>query len=202
MVVVNSYVLKASGITDQTKDPPGGSFDRDPDGMPNGVIREAARGLLRHFTERLGEPRVPFDEEVQAYLRWFREYSARGITSAGIAGGNPTTFRLYQAVRDAGGPVRMGFMFSEASFPALQAMGITSGLGDDRLRITAIKVFHGNSFSGRTCWLPTLTPTALVTTAFHPRARSKTSTKPSSSCTTQAFRSLHTPTATAKLTWC
>ena len=28
-----------------------------------------------------------------------------------------------------------------------------SGFGDDRLRITSIKVFHGNSLSGRTCWL-------------------------------------------------
>jgi hypothetical protein len=30
----------------------------------------------------------------------------RGITSAGIAGGNPATFRLYQAVRNAGGDAR------------------------------------------------------------------------------------------------
>jgi predicted amidohydrolase YtcJ len=28
IIVVNSYVLKASGITKETKDPPGGSFDR------------------------------------------------------------------------------------------------------------------------------------------------------------------------------
>ena len=153
IIVVNSYVLKASGITKETKDPPGGSLDRDSDGTPNGVIREAARGLVTRFTPRAGEPRIPFDEEVKGYSRCFRGYSERGITSAGIAGGSPATFRLYQAVRDAGGGVRMGFMFSEASFPALQAMGIKSGFGDDRLRITSIKVFHGNSFSGRTCWL-------------------------------------------------
>jgi predicted amidohydrolase YtcJ len=153
IIVVNSYVLKASGINKETKDPPGGSFDRDPDGTPNGVIREAARTLVTRFTSRVSEPPVPFDEEVQGYLRCFRGYSERGITSAGIAGGNAATLRLYQAVRDAGGPVRMGFMFSDASFPALQALGIRSGFGDDRLRITSIKVFHGNSFSGRTCWL-------------------------------------------------
>jgi predicted amidohydrolase YtcJ len=28
-----------------------------------------------------------------------------------------------------------------------------TGFGDDRLRFTSIKVFHGNSMSGRTCWL-------------------------------------------------
>jgi len=153
IIVVNSYVLKASGVTKETKDPPGGSFDRDRDGTPNGVIREAARSLLTNFTSHVGEPRVPFAQEVKGYLQCFRDYSERGITSAGIAGGNPTSFRLYQAVRDAGSPVRMAFMFREANFPQLKAMGIKSGFGDDLLRITSMKVFHGNSFSGRTCWL-------------------------------------------------
>ena len=154
IVVVNSYILEKSGISKDTKDPPGGSFDRDPDGTPNGVIRESARRLLTtRGTDRSGEPRIPFADEVQGYLRCFREYAARGITSAGIAGGSPQSFRLYEAVRDAGGPVRMGFMFSEASHPAVQALGLKSGFGDDRLRITSIKAFHGNSMSGRTCWL-------------------------------------------------
>jgi predicted amidohydrolase YtcJ len=47
----------------------------------------------------------------------------------------------------------MAFMFSESSIPSVQAAGIKTGFGDDRLRITSAKVFHGNSFSGRTCWL-------------------------------------------------
>ena len=152
ITVVNSYILQASGITKDTKDPPGGSLDRDPDGTPNGVIREAARSLLRR-TGGNGKARVPFADEVQGYLRDFRGYSERGITSVGIAGGSPQSFHLYEALRDAGGPVRMGFMYSEGSFSALQALGLRSGFGDDRLRVTSMKVFHGNSLSGRTCWL-------------------------------------------------
>jgi predicted amidohydrolase YtcJ len=153
IVVVNSFVLQASGITKDTKDPPGGSFDRDPDGTPNGVIREGARRLIAQATSRAGEPRVPFDQEVQGYLRCFRGYGERGITSAGIAGGNPSSFHLYEAVRDAGNPVRMAFMFSEGNFSSVHGLGLLSGFGDDRLRITSMKVFHGNSMSGRTCWL-------------------------------------------------
>ncbi|HEY1493576.1 MAG TPA: amidohydrolase family protein [Candidatus Solibacter sp.] len=153
IVVVNSYILEKSGITKETKDPPGGSFDRDPDGTPNGVIRESARRLLTRGTERSGEPRIPFADEVRGYLRCFRQYAERGITSAGIAGGSPQSFRMYAAVRDAGGVVRMAFMFSEASQAAVQALGLKSGFGDERLRITSIKAFHGNSLSGRTCWL-------------------------------------------------
>ncbi len=150
---MNSYVLNASGITKETKDPPGGSFDRDPDGTPNGVIREAGRRLLTRFTASAGEPRVPFDAEVQGYLRCFRGYAERGITSAGIAGGSPQSFRLYQAVRDCRRAGAHGLHVLGAQFPALKAMGMKSGFGDDRLRITSMKVFHGNSFSGRTCWL-------------------------------------------------
>jgi predicted amidohydrolase YtcJ len=93
------------------------------------------------------------DAQIEGYLRCFRIYAERGITSAGIAGGSPQSFRLYEALRDAGSLVRMGFMYSEASAPGLQAMGIHSGFGDNRLRMTSIKVFHGNSLSGRTCWL-------------------------------------------------
>src|SRR5580658_3952226 len=55
IIVVNSYILQASGITKDTKDPPGGSFDRDPDGTPNGVIRESARSLLRRGIGGNGE---------------------------------------------------------------------------------------------------------------------------------------------------
>jgi predicted amidohydrolase YtcJ len=152
ITVVNSYVLQASGITKDTKDPPGGSFDRDPDGTPNGVIREGARRLLRRVDDG-GEPRIPFEAQLEGHLQCFRIYAERGITSAGIAGGSAQSFRMYEAVREAGSPVRMGFMYSEGSFPALKATGVKSGFGDDRLRATSIKVFHGNSLSGRTCWL-------------------------------------------------
>jgi predicted amidohydrolase YtcJ len=44
-------------------------------------------------------------------------------------------------------------MFSAGSFDELQSAGIQRGLGDDRLRITALKTFQGNSLSGRTAWL-------------------------------------------------
>jgi len=149
VISVNSYILTASGITKDTKDPPGGSFDRDPDGTPNGVIREGASRLLKHASA----PNVPWDEEIAGLVRCFREYAARGLTSVGIAGGSPASLRQIQAVRDAGNPVRIGFMFYEAHFPALQALGLKSGFGDDLLRLTSIKVFHGNSLSGRTAWL-------------------------------------------------
>src|SRR5580698_9702032 len=107
IIVVNSYLLQASGITKDTKDPPGGSFDRDPDGTPNGVIREGARKLLKHESA----VKVPPEEEIAGLVRCFEQYAARGITSAGMAGGSPESFRRVEDARDAGNPVRVGFMF-------------------------------------------------------------------------------------------
>ena len=159
ITVVNSYVLNEASITKETPDPPGGAFDRDPDGTPNGVVRETARGVLAAGRRaRLGtgaddKVAIPHDQEIQGYLNCFGQYSARGITSVGIAGGSPATFRLMQEVRDRGNPVRVGFMFTSEYFDQLQAAGLRSGFGDDRLRITALKNFQGNSLSGRTAWL-------------------------------------------------
>jgi hypothetical protein len=153
ITVVNSYVLEASGIAKETPDPPGGALDRDPDGTPNGVVRESARKLLGKFTGRESVDPIPHEDELKGYMNCFRQYSARGITSVGIAGGSPSLFRIMQELRDLGNPVRVGFMFTADYFDQLQAAGIQRGFGDDRLRITALKTFQGNSLSGRTAWL-------------------------------------------------
>lgn len=158
ITVVNSYVLDQAGITKDTQDPPGGAFDREPDGTPNGVIRESARRLLsKGRDQRVGgsseRTPMPHQAELEGFMNCFRQYSARGLTSVGIAGGSGNSFRLMQELRDQGNPVRVGFMFTVDNFDKLQAAGIQTGFGDDRLRITSMKNFQGNSMSGRTCWL-------------------------------------------------
>lgn len=180
ITVVNSFMLDAAGVTKETPDPPGGALDRDPDGTPNGVLRESGRSVLsRARRERRSDSSgekaagsdakptgrdqrdagsndrmaIPHDQEIQGYLNCFRQYSARGITSVGVAGGSPSSFRLMQELRDDGNPVRVGLMIYQQSFDKLQDAGIERGFGDDRLRITAIKNFQGNSLSGRTAWL-------------------------------------------------
>lgn len=152
---VNSYMLNAAGVDKNTPDPAGGAFDRDPDGTPNGVVREAARGRLTRRGASSGESaaRPPFEAQVEGYLRCFREYAERGITSCAAAGSGPENIRLYQAVRAAGNPVRLGVMISQSNYKIAADLGLRSGFGDDMLRLTGIKAFHGNSLSGRTCWL-------------------------------------------------
>ena len=96
---------------------------------------------------------VSHSAELAGYMNCFRQYSEKGITSASIAGAGSFTFQVMQELRDTGNPVRVGFMYSASEFDKLQAAGIERGLGDDRLRITALKTYQGNSLSGRTAWL-------------------------------------------------
>ena len=47
-VLVNSYVLKASGITKATPDPFGGEIQKDPvNGEPTGIIKENAESMIK-----------------------------------------------------------------------------------------------------------------------------------------------------------
>jgi len=47
MLVANTAALRIAGITKATPDPAGGRIDRDPNGEPNGDLRESAQGLVR-----------------------------------------------------------------------------------------------------------------------------------------------------------
>ena len=174
ITVVNSYVLNEAGITKDTTDPPGGAFDRDPDGTPNGVLREAARGVLErgrrdHGGNGSDRQKMPHDVELQGYMNCFKQYSAKGLTSVGVAGGSPTSSRLFQELRDEGNPVRVGLMIYSQYYDQIAAAGIERGFGDDRLRITAIKNFQGNSLSGRTAGSAKPTQTGPAISAFRPR---------------------------------
>ena len=47
-VLVNSYVLRNSGITKDTPDPFGGEIQKDPEtGEPTGILKENAEGLIK-----------------------------------------------------------------------------------------------------------------------------------------------------------
>ncbi|MBV8670704.1 MAG: amidohydrolase family protein, partial [Candidatus Eremiobacteraeota bacterium] len=104
ITVVNTYVLQASGLGPQTPDPPGGAFDRDPDGTPNGVVRESARAAIASAVGPAHQVQIPPAERIKGLRNCFRAYAAKGLTSVGIAGGSPEFLVEIKAVRDAGIP--------------------------------------------------------------------------------------------------
>ncbi len=61
---------------------------------------------------------------------------------------------LYQEIIASGVPVvRIYKMLGSRYLTHLEGLHLIGCFGDERLRLGAIKFFHGNSLSGRTCWL-------------------------------------------------
>ena len=146
--VVNSFALAKAGITKDTPDPAGGAYDRTPDGMPNGVCRESAG-----VPSNIAPPFLPtHDAYVQGLNACFQEFLAKGLTSVSDAAASPDHLRNYQDLQKLGCPVRIDVMLMHNYLPQLKALGLNQPFASDRLRVGTIKVFHGNSFSGRTCW--------------------------------------------------
>lgn len=151
VAAVNSLALEQAGISRETPDPPGGGFDRDASGRPDGVCREDAGARVLEAGPPL--PQATRAEELEGIRRTFRAFLREGITSIHDAAATPDSLRLYQDARAAGEPLRVSLLMRDAHLDELAQLGLRSGFGDARLRLGGIKVFHGNSLSGRTCWL-------------------------------------------------
>lgn len=173
ITAVNSLALKMAGITKDTSDHPAEApnavFGRTPDGTPNGVLYEGAGTfVLSKISTKFSVP-TP-EEEREGYTNSFRSFNARGLTSVADASCNAQRLGVYQAmIREGMFPVRMNAMmvvdFNEPAFQASQnaddlstikavkTLGLNGGFGDNRLRIGLLKLFAGNSLSGRTCWV-------------------------------------------------
>ena len=100
--LVNSYVIKNSGITKGTPDPYGGEIQRDAvTGEPTGIFKEAAQGLLKYGAVRV--KRTPEEEEARLMKGWQMalDMAAKlGVTSLQHPGGGDA--ELYQRFKDAG----------------------------------------------------------------------------------------------------
>ncbi len=101
-VLVNSYVIRASGITNDTPDPFGGEIQRDPEtGEATGIFKEQAQGLLDYGG--VAVERTPEEREALRARGWedMLEYTrSLGVTSIQHAGGGNGDF--YQRLMDEG----------------------------------------------------------------------------------------------------
>ncbi len=166
MCTVSSAALERIGaVIDQEID--GGRVVRDAAGAPTGLLEERAQVLA----QRLCLPRS--SAAIAAAIgAAHRSYLAEGVTSvcdAGVAGGwigqSPAELGAYQEARDRGLlAVRTTVMVAADVLGPMDRheddlatsgvdAGIRSGLGDEWLRIGALKVFSDGSLIGRTCWL-------------------------------------------------
>lgn len=100
-VLVNSYVLRHSGITKDTPDPPGGEFQKDPaTGEPTGIVKELARRLLDYGAVEVKQ--TPEEEEARWLGGWLAALDMAkrlGVTTVQLP---PGDFEPYQKLKDMG----------------------------------------------------------------------------------------------------
>ena len=101
-VLVNSYILKASGITKRTKAPFGGEIQKDPlTGEPTGIIKENAMDLIKTGAINAELSDKEKEEKVwEGYLLALKEARQLGVTSIQIPGWGD--FDAYRKLKEEG----------------------------------------------------------------------------------------------------
>ena len=148
--VCNSLALELAKVTRDTTDPPGGKFVRDDGGELTGLLQERAAGIVRAAGP--SRPTAPEDEVLAGYRAGFRRFLSRGVTSVHVAGTSLEGARHLEKARTAQFPLRLYVMLREGSLSEARARRDQQAAEDD-VTYGAIKLFHGNSLSGQTCWL-------------------------------------------------
>lgn len=101
-ILVNSYVLRISGITRDTKAPFGGEIQRDPaTGEPTGILKDAAMDLIKTGDAEISRsPEEEKERTWQGYLLAMKEAREYGVTSLQNAG--ETDFDPYDRLQREG----------------------------------------------------------------------------------------------------
>lgn len=147
---VNSRALEIADVNEKTPDPQGGKFERGPDGKLTGRIEERAS---ERFDSKI--PQVATRADRREGVKLISQMIVKtGITSVTDPQGSTDDLMAYQDARDAGDlSVRVYHFLSAEYVPRMIAAGVKTGLGDEWVRVGAMKMVADGSISERTAWV-------------------------------------------------
>ncbi len=158
----NSKALELAGITRDTPNPPGGTFDRDADGDLNGRVTDRARAVMSRAGKRpTYTPEQTAKRERDGIAHISKQFVRYGLTSVHHEGGDLSAI---QDVRERGElHHRVSYEANGRVLEAMVASGIRTGFGDEWIRMGATSEHTvDGSFSERTMALskpyPGITP--------------------------------------------
>jgi len=156
--VVNSRALEAGGVTEETPDPKGGSYGRDPQtGRLNGILYEQAEFAFVYEGTTGQPPIMPLfslKERMKGVRLASDRYVAAGLTSVTDALVSAQTIETYQRALKSGDlKVRMYMLVAIEYLPQLQALKLETGFGSEWLRLGGIKILADGAIAGRTAFL-------------------------------------------------
>jgi predicted amidohydrolase YtcJ len=146
----NSKALQMAGITRNTLNPPGGTFDRDANGNLNGRVTDRALDAFDQVGERktyTEEQKSQRSREALAHIS--KQFVRYGLTSVHHEGGDLLALQQIRARGDL--KHRVSFETSGSALEAMIANGIETGFGDEWIRFGATSEHTADgSFSERT----------------------------------------------------
>ena len=154
LVSVNSRALELAGIDETTPDPPDGVIEKDASGRPTGILRELAPNLVKSVI-----PLPSADELVTAMREGITHLHTLGLTAlhdARLMGGleGAAALKAWQLLNEKGKlDLRCWVSLAGERLEEAIALGLRTGLGDERLRIGHIKYFADGGMGARTAWM-------------------------------------------------
>ena len=152
-IYCNSLALESAGITEKTPDPPGGQISHDSaTGKLTGRLAESAQDLI----DKVRPTKLSREDRREGVKLISKMLAKTGITSATEAQGTPTDLEAYQDARDAGELLFRAYCFINYRYiDSMIGAGVRTGLGDEWVRVGAMKMVCDGSISERTARLST-----------------------------------------------
>jgi hypothetical protein len=156
-VLANSLALKLAGVTRATPDPVGGIIVRDAAGEPTGVFKDAAQDLIAKAIPRPSEAEMT--EALHAALAEAARVgltSVHSITVDGNSWNGSFTGEiqlLRRAELEGWLTCRMYEIIPITRWESLRDAGLTRNMGDDFIKMGAVKAFADGSLGSATAWM-------------------------------------------------
>jgi predicted amidohydrolase YtcJ len=154
LVSVNSRALELAGIDETTPDPPDGVIEKDSAGRPSGILRELAPNLVKTVI-----PAPTADQIVTAMRDGITHLHTLGLTGlhdVRLMGGVEAApaLKAWQLLNEKGKlDLRCWVSLAGEGLQEAIALGLRTGLGDERLRIGHLKYFADGGMGARTAWM-------------------------------------------------
>lgn len=146
MVLLNAVAMKLTGIDRNTPDVPGGVIERDANGEPTGIVKDAAKDLV---LSRIGDPGP--DQIDAAVRKGIALALSKGVTQVHATELDWITHEATRRLRAAGEPgIRFRNYLPLKDWERQAALIAAEGTGDDWVRWGGCKVVFDGSLGSRT----------------------------------------------------
>jgi predicted amidohydrolase YtcJ len=155
--LVNTRALTDRGLTEAATDPAGGSLERDASGKLTGLLLDSATNLvLQSSVDICGHgPNIHTAIETEQLAGMIgeasRRYLAAGLTTICDPQVTSREMKAYRLARNQGDlPIRTVMLPLSHQLDEFQAIGLVGPMGDNHLRIGAMKFYTDGAITGGT----------------------------------------------------